>query len=356
MVSKLLKEHRAPSDNFGGLRLIAAILVIFGHSYPLTGAQVTGYLGNPISTLAVKIFFVISGYLISESWTRDPDVIRYFWRRALRIFPGLVVLVALSVFIVGPVFSKLSLGEYFSANETWRYLDNIVLLPNYFLPGLFGGNVYPNAVNGSLWTLPVEFAMYIATPLVLVFFRSTFSIGAFAFFLSFVAVCFTRVWVPASVPVFWGTNLINALEMAPYFFWGAFYKKCEKNYNCFNLQISLVAIVILPLLAIDWAISEIIALIVVPYVTLSLGNAQLPRLGFLDRFGDLSYGTYLYGFLVQQIVAGLFPLSNHWSNFLISVVPSLFLAVLSWHLVEKRFLKLKPSSMERREMEKTAPA
>jgi peptidoglycan/LPS O-acetylase OafA/YrhL len=355
MLSKLLKEHLAPSDNFGGLRLIAAISVIYGHSFPLTGSEAPGYLGSPISTLAVKVFFVISGYLISESWTRDPDIIRYFLRRALRIFPGLIVLVALSVFIIGPAFSVLSAGEYFTSKDTWKYFYNVFLLPTYFLPGLFAENVYPNAVNGSLWTLPVEFAMYIATPLVLVFFRGTVSLGVFALILSVISVCFTRLWIPGSAPVFWGTNLINALEMAPYFFWGVFYKKCEKGYACFSLQTSLIAIVILPLLAVDWAASEIVSLIIVPYVTLSLGNAAAPKLGFFDRFGDLSYGGYLYGFLVQQMVASLFPLASHWANFLMALIPSLVLGALSWHLVEKRFLKLKPSRKGAK-AEKSVPA
>lgn len=339
-----MNDLRAPSDNFGGIRLIAALTVIFGHAFPLTGGEATGYLGSPVSTLAVKVFFVISGYLISDSWTRDPDVVRYFVRRALRIFPGLIVLIALSVFVIGPIFSELGLREYFTSRETWRYFSNVVLLPNYFLPGLFGGNVYPNAVNGSLWTLPVEFVMYIATPVVLILFRNSVSLGGFTLVLSAVSIWFTRVTIPETAPVLWGTNLVNGLEMAPYFFWGAFYKKYELRHRCFDLQIALTLVIILPLVVVNWAMAEIISLIIVPYVTLALGKTKSPKLGFFDRFGDLSYGTYLYGFLIQQLVASVFPTSSHWSNFLLSVFPSLLLGALSWHLVEKRMLKLKPSS------------
>lgn len=338
-----MNDVRASSDNFGGIRLIAAIAVILGHSFPLTGVGAAGYLGSPVSTLAVKVFFVISGYLISESWSRDPDVFRYFLRRSLRIFPGLIVLVVLSVFIVGPVFSELELQDYFSSANTWRYFSNIALLPNYFLPGLFAENTYPNAVNGSLWTLPVEFAMYICTPVVLIIFRNSVSLGGFALALSIISVWFTRIAIPEHSPVFWGTNLVNGLEMAPYFFWGAFYKKYESSHRLFNLQVALAMIVILPLVTFNWASSEIISLVIVPYVTLSLGNAKSPVLGYFDRFGDVSYGTYLYGFLVQQLVASFLPHSNHWSNFLLSLFPSLLLGALSWHLVEKRMLKLKPS-------------
>ncbi|WP_342032993.1 acyltransferase [Agrobacterium pusense] len=339
----LINDVRASSDNFGGIRLIAAISVILGHSFPLTGSGAAGYLGSPISTLAVKVFFVISGYLISESWSRDPDILRYFLRRALRIFPGLIVLIILSVFIVGPLFSEIGLKDYFKSSSTWAYLSNIILLPNYFLPGLFADNVYPNAVNGSLWTLPVEFAMYILTPVVLVAFRSAASLGFFALALSVASVWFTRIAIPEHAPVFWGTNLVNGLEMAPYFFWGAFYKKYELSHRPYDLQIALVLVALLPMMAFNWSSSEIISLILVPYVTLSLGNASSPILGYFDRFGDVSYGTYLYGFLVQQVVAGLLPHSSHWWNFLLSLFPSLLLGALSWHLVERRMLRLKPS-------------
>lgn len=338
-----MSDFRVSSDNFGGIRLIAAICVILGHSFPLTGTAAAGYLGSPISTLAVKVFFVISGYLISESWSRDPHVLRYFLRRALRIFPGLIVLVLFSVFIVGPIFSEFGLRDYFAANGTWNYFLNIILRPNYFLPGLFANNIYPNAVNGSLWTLPVEFLMYILTPIFLVIFRSGVSLGIFAFALSAISVWFTRMAIPEHAPVFWGTNLVNGLEMAPYFFWGAFYKKYVSSHRLFNLQVALVMIVLLPMVAFNWSSSEIISLMIVPYVTLSLGSAKSPVLGYFDRFGDVSYGTYLYGFLVQQLIASFLPHSSHWSNFLLSLFPSLLLGALSWHLVEKRMLRLKPS-------------
>lgn len=142
------------ADNFVAIRLIAAILVVFGHSFPLTGTVGPEYLGNPTSTMAVKVFFVISGYLISESWLRDPNLGRYLQRRALRIFPALIVMCLLTIVIIGPVLTRLSTKEYITSAGTWRYLQNVFLHPNYALPGIFEQNIYPNAVNGSLWTLP----------------------------------------------------------------------------------------------------------------------------------------------------------------------------------------------------------
>ena len=95
--------------------------------------------------------------LVWSSWERDSDLKRFFMRRSLRIFPVLWVLVFWAIFLLGPVFSTLRLTDYFAASETWRYLSMALLLPRHALPGVFADNPFPLAVNGSLWTLPVEF-------------------------------------------------------------------------------------------------------------------------------------------------------------------------------------------------------
>jgi peptidoglycan/LPS O-acetylase OafA/YrhL len=151
-------------EQFDLVRLFGAILVIFGHSYPLTGVAGPGLAANGVATIGVKIFFVVSGYLIAQSWLRDPNLPRFLIRRCLRIFPALIVLIFVTTFIVGPLLSRLPASEYFTHPETYNYLQNILLYINYFLPGVFEKNIYPNAVNGSLWSLPAEFSMYILTP------------------------------------------------------------------------------------------------------------------------------------------------------------------------------------------------
>lgn len=332
----------ANRDNFASVRLVAAILVVYGHSFPLTGGEGPGYLGSAVSTLAVKVFFVISGYLISESWVRDPHLLRYLTRRVLRIFPALAVLCLLTVFVVGPWLSALPLADYFASQQTWRYLTNVVLLPNYGLPEVFSGNIYSGAVNGSLWTLPVEFSMYLLVPAILVLPFARHAIFAVAVLSSVASVWFTRMQIPDVPPVIWGSNLINALEMVPYFFWGAVYRIWVPR-RTLSVQVAVLMLVVLPLLVVGWPSSEVVALILLPYATLAFGFAAPPALGWVDRYGDFSYGAYLYGFLCQQIVGHFLPLpGNHWANFGFAVIPTLLLGLLSWKLIEKPALQLKP--------------
>src|SRR5689334_3389618 len=113
-------------DNaFDVLRLFAALTVIFGHAFRLTGEIGPSFAGTGVATTGVKVFFVISGYLVAQSWMRDPNPARFLRRRLLRIMPGLVAVVALTAFVLGPLVTRLPLPAYFADARTLLYLANI---------------------------------------------------------------------------------------------------------------------------------------------------------------------------------------------------------------------------------------
>src|SRR5690606_6733938 len=91
------------SDNaFGVLRLFFATLVIFSHAFPLSGFGKDGLFllsggKESIGGVAVIGFFIISGYLITKSGSRN-DVLQFLWRRALRIFPAFWVALIVGAF------------------------------------------------------------------------------------------------------------------------------------------------------------------------------------------------------------------------------------------------------------------
>ncbi|MBD3842255.1 MAG: acyltransferase [Campylobacterales bacterium] len=154
-----MKIDSKESNHFNFIRLFAAFLVFYGHATILWGNGAVGTVLN--HELGVFIFFAISGYLISMSWDKDPSIKRFFIRRALRIFPALIIVTLVCVFILGPIMTTWELKEYFTSQYIVLYLKNIFLYISYYLPGVFEHNPVPNAVNGSLWSLPVEFFMYI---------------------------------------------------------------------------------------------------------------------------------------------------------------------------------------------------
>lgn len=164
----------ARRDNFLLLRLLAALLVVLGHSFVLTGDF--GAANDPVHRLfprthahlvGVALFFTISGFLITLSYQRTPDLARFLRARFLRLWPALAVVVALTAFVAGPILSTLSPHDYFaSADGGTRAFDylwrNLTLFEQrQTLPGVFAANPIPRVVNGSMWTIPYEAAMYL---------------------------------------------------------------------------------------------------------------------------------------------------------------------------------------------------
>ena len=165
----IAKLDQNRENNFDFIRFVAAAMVIFSHTYavlkdnssePLSGA--TGFI--TFGSLAVEIFFIVSGYLVCKSLLMRSSPLAFVEARILRIFPALIICCASCTLVLGPILTRLPLGEYFGAAQTWHYLfDNATLLKlQWFLPGVFEHNPLPGVVNGSLWTLPTEFKMYLA--------------------------------------------------------------------------------------------------------------------------------------------------------------------------------------------------
>ncbi|MDX1728900.1 MAG: acyltransferase family protein, partial [Pseudoalteromonas tetraodonis] len=157
------------NNNLSWIRLVLSTFVIIRHSYilvPTVGAHdvLSDWVGfTNIGALAVKIFFFVSGLLVCNSLINNNSPVRFFVSRFFRIVPALFVLLLATVFIVGPLVTSLSLVDYFKSDEVFVYLyNNLNLFSHayYNLPGVFNNNAYPNAVNGSLWTLTYEVEMY----------------------------------------------------------------------------------------------------------------------------------------------------------------------------------------------------
>src|SRR5215470_11587031 len=159
------------ANNFDALRLFAAISVIFSHSFLIAeGTQNREWLilltGNQciLGLTGVFIFFAISGFLVTQSFEQTPNRLHFLAKRALRIFPGLLIATLLSAFVLGPLVTTLPLASYLSRAEPYQYVIGNTLLDQtvHELPGVsFVDNPVGLEINGSLWTLRLEFAMYL---------------------------------------------------------------------------------------------------------------------------------------------------------------------------------------------------
>lgn len=333
-----MNQNNSRENNFNIIRFVAAIMVIYGHMYYLIGSNPKCYYGMPVSSIGVKIFFLISGYLIMQSYLRDANILRYAIRRFFRIVPGLIGVVLFSILIVGPLFTTLPLRDYFRDPMTKTYLRNILFFINYNLPGVFGNNIYPNAVNGSLWSLPVEVFMYIMLPLTLFVFNKLPK-KPVVFCLAIVAECVNigrQLFFPELRVVIYGSNIIDALALIPYFFVGMFFSFDElKKY--LNLQLATALFVVGMMLDVSGKKGELLLFFVLPYFIFSFAFVEKPLFKKCFSKNDYSYGMYLYGFVIQQILVNKLAYLGLSLNvfMLISTVVTMFFAMLSWHLIEK---------------------
>lgn len=167
---KLSEKMTMRSNNLSFLKFIASLLVIYSHSYAVSVLNTQGDIfyrlgGSKLSlgAFAVGVFFFFSGFYICRSVEKAKNANRFFSARIRRIFPALIFVILLTVFVLGPIVTSLNIVEYLTNKKTYLYLLNIVLIPVHKLPGVFESNVYNLAVNGSLWTLPFEFLCYFGT-------------------------------------------------------------------------------------------------------------------------------------------------------------------------------------------------
>lgn len=326
-------------DNFLLLRFLAASLVIFGHCWALglNPSGETDWLGQRTllfsGTLAVNIFFFISGFLVTMSYQRRHSLWVFVKARALRIFPALMVCVTFTAVVLGPLVSEQSLTDYFSDKQWLHYLlGNISLLNlQWDLPGVFIHNRHPDVVNGSLWTIPGEMRMYFYVGLlgVLGLLRSRLRFGLAIAVLVTVAVFFHDQVRLLAQQEFYG--------FAAFFVFGA---SCWMARD--SVRVSGYAVLLLLFACAVFYRQPGYPLVLGALTAYgSLWLVFVPGLQWFNRIGDYSYGLYLYGFVMQQLVAHWFPQFGPYRLFAASFPLALLAAIASWHAIEKPALRWK---------------
>ncbi|MDD2941677.1 MAG: acyltransferase [bacterium] len=328
-------------NNFDILRYLFALTVIYSHSWVLLGQDEPGQsiLLRPLSGYGVPGFFVISGYLVTKSWISDSSVVRFLLKRFLRIYPGLLAAILFSALVIGPLATGLPIGEYLRNPSVWVYIkQNMLVYPlHYSIADVFHGNPYPNAINGSLWSLPIEFTAYIAVLLLGVtgaFRERRVVILLLLGLFSFETWCQTRTEYSSLVV---GYMLIaQVIQLMIFFLIGStIYLYREK------VPVSI------PLLMLSLAIClfasdiRLIFYFSFSYLVYNLAYA-MPVVFNINKFGDFSYGLYVYAFPVQQLLISLLFRSYHplWLC-LISTVATAIVSVVSWHFIEGPCLRLR---------------
>lgn len=330
-------------NNLNLLRVIAASLVVLTHAYGLTGhgddEPLLGFGGLSLGSVAVDIFFVVSGFLIAKSWVSRNDPVKFFFARFMRIYPALWVSVLVCIFLIGPAFTRLPLADYFRHTDTLKFfVENCTLLiAGTFktLPGVFE-NLPTSSINTPLWTLPYELKMYIALALLgmlgVLRYRSLVLLLTIA---SFAGYCYT--WIHAAETP---EKITETLRFVYFFFSGSvFYLFSDRIRISWRACIFLILAMLLLVGIVDAPIwRRLILAMFCPALVMIAAFLPQEWIKGYNRFGDYSYGIYIFGMPVQQCVLALTNNSSTSFNFAVSYAITLMLAICSWHMVEKRMV------------------
>lgn len=343
---KLAVLAQGRDNNFNLIRILAALAVLCSHSFPLSHAgladPLAARLGMTAGSIAVDVFFITSGFLVTSSLMARAGLPRFFLARALRVFPALWVMLLLTVFVLGLSFTTQSASQYLADAATHSYLRKCATLfrgVSYHLPGVFAGNPLPLAVNGSLWSLPVEVRMYTVLALLwlpLAMLKDSRR-RAFALVTALLAIVACYLVVSTHLQM---AKESPALRLIFMFLTGAAYF-CLRAYVPMRRGIFFGGAALLLLASLHATFFYVSYMLTLAYLVLYLAYVPGGAIRKFNRVGDYSYGVYIYAFPVQQSIAAMVPGISVPAMLGLAVAVTLPLAMLSWHLVEKRALRLK---------------
>jgi peptidoglycan/LPS O-acetylase OafA/YrhL len=331
-------------DNILLVRLVAALLVIYGHS-GIGGGDMGPYdfvrwISPDLLTHLVGLFafFLLSGILVPLSYIRTPHLSRFLRARVLRIWPALAVCILLWAFMFGPMLSELSAKIYFGIHGPggsywYAYHGLSIFAIENTLPEVFVHNPQARQINTPLWSIAVEAGLYlwVAGAGVLRLLRLPWLTS-----IAIAAIFSYLVLLPMEHGQF---ALLPQLHTAVRAFFGAGAILCLlRKYVRISSGIMLVIAIVCGIM--QRTIHHL------PFALLATGYAVLwfsyvPRLPEIPRRADFSYGTYLWGWPVQQTVVMLGHVKAPLVVFAISAPMALSIGVLSWFLVEKPALRWK---------------
>jgi len=345
--SKRLEDHllNRQQNNFNMIRLVSALLVILAHgNLPLDPLYRLSHAIITCNAIAMPAFFFLSGLLVSQSLDHTPSPLNFLWRRFLRLYPAAFVVILLSACLLGPLVSTYPPAAYFSHPLFWQYLRTTLLARIYFyLPGVFERSPMGPSVNASLWSLSLEIKLYLLlllfsyiknkilyNLLIITFIVGFFLVGAFFF------IPFENAIRQAGLPRF---MLYPYTNLAMYFLIGIL---CYR----FRTRLFIPAhwIILLPVIglaSIHLHMLNLAAFLLLPAAILYLAVNGTRWIQKMTPSPDLSYGIYLWGFPVTQVVVNDLHPPNPFTTLLLIILIILPLALLSWYLVESKALKAK---------------
>lgn len=334
-------------NNMGVVRYLLALGVIVAHFNLLAGGDVP-FLFSSYS--AVGGFFTLSGFLVYGSYLKHYSPGRYIKSRALRLLPAYWSTILIFAIALAGV-SALPTSDYFTSSQFWKYLLANLSFLNFIepdLPGVFQDRGM-TAVNVSLWTMKVEWMLYLTVPLVANVIRKTKWRPAYVFVGIYVlSICYRLVFLwlyeetEKEIYNILGRQFVGQLM---YFYVGVL---IYYYFDYFMSHKAAVLVVSVSLLALQPWLGNTVGVMVHPlaFGCLVILASMVGKWGtFEGKRDNVSYNMYLVHAPIIQLVVffGLTTVCGVWLTFAISLMSVVLLSVCMNLFVEKPIQKLTKS-------------
>ena len=342
-----MKHETNNANNFGALRLFFASLVIFSHAPELVDGdrsrEVLSRIFGTISfgELAVDGFFLISGYLILKSFQTSVTIKSFLIKRVLRIYPGFIVAFLVCIFVVAPFSGGWQLISHLSFSKFLQIPFNLLILNSPEVDGFYFSNKI-NALNGSTWTVWLEFLCYLSIPTM--FFLGLHDKRRYAYVLGFSATIFLVLLVtgkdywlpyPLRIGAYHSSRLWTAFLIG-----GAFYY--YRDLIAWNNKLNLPCLILLILLMFSPYTAELAVFTIGAYLLFNFAlNYKNKWLNSVGTRHDISYGVYLYAWPIQGLLIQHCPKASPLLQAVATLLIASIAGYLSWIWVEKPFNQLK---------------
>jgi peptidoglycan/LPS O-acetylase OafA/YrhL len=333
---------KSKANNFDLVRLVLAWIVVYVHLFQITDVREYAIFYHLFSSsFAVKGFFAISGYLVTQSYLNSHSLTDFAERRVRRIFPAYIAIVLIS-FVAGIYFTTVPLKEYFASMAVWKYLLANLMFLNFWqptLPGVFADQAVA-AMNPALWTIKIELCLYVCLPLIVWGFKKygVWPVTAILYVLS-VSWLFGLTSFADQNKIFAELGRQFPGQMSYFVFGGALAMAPLSSKKMWIASL---------LTGLAWYLSSGLAKAFVEpaFFALSVLTVAIAtkHLGNFGKFGDISYGTYIFHSIVIHILFALGvikggPGNSPWFGVVATTVGVAILALCSWRWLEKPFLK-----------------
>lgn len=293
------------------IRLVAALAVVYAHSYPIgrglnTPDPLEPFLGGiGLGDYAVRVFFILSGFLLSSSLDSSPDPLRYLANRLLRLVPGFAFAIFVSVLLFGPFMTDMGWRLVFSA-KAWSSIYWSISCLSDMVSFQLSRVPQPGLVwfmNGSLWSIPYELVCYLVLLCLYMLLRKDSRVAWAALGIAAFTLAAPRLGLAAGPERAQEISLPLAMfpSTLPYFCGGAAFYAVYKRWGMprFAAPVALAALLASAVFHLE---SETLAL-AGPVLIVSLGSRRTALSRVPETLGDISYGVYLFGWPAGLLVA-----------------------------------------------------